>query len=87
VIDKDRRPLEKLPVILYPDALVVKVKQDSRIANRSIYLAVWVNPQWYKEALGFWAAENICRLALNTGYSRYHLQGFKELLNTFLALF
>src|SRR5205085_231385 len=50
------RPLEKLYVILYLDALVVKVKQDGRIANRSIYLAVGVNLQGHKEVLGFWAA-------------------------------
>jgi putative transposase len=52
------RPLEKLYVILFLDALVVKVKQDGRIANRSIYLAVGVNQQGRKEVLGFWAAEN-----------------------------
>jgi putative transposase len=50
------RPLDKLYLILYLDALVVKVKQDGRIANRSIYLAVGVNLQGRKEVLGFWAA-------------------------------
>jgi putative transposase len=50
------RPLEKLYVILYLEALVVKVKQDGRIANRSIYLAVGVNLRSHKEVLGFWAA-------------------------------
>ena len=52
------RPLEKTYVILYLDALVVKVKQDGRIANRSIYLAIGVNQQGRMEVLGFWAAEN-----------------------------
>jgi putative transposase len=52
------RPLEKLYVILHLDALVVKVKQEGRIANRSIYLAVGVNLQGRKEVLGFWAAQN-----------------------------
>src|ERR1051325_5803794 len=52
------RPLEKVYVILYLDALVVKVKQDGRIANRAIYLAVGINLAGHKEVLGFWAAEN-----------------------------
>ena len=52
------RPLEKTHVILYLDALVVKVKQDGRITNRSIYLAIGVNQQGRMEVLGFWAAEN-----------------------------
>jgi len=50
------RPLDKLYLIRYLDALVVKVKQDGPIANRSIYLAVGVNLQGRKEVLGFWAA-------------------------------
>lgn len=47
------RPLEKLYLILYLDALLVRVKQEGRIANRSIYLAVGVNLQGHKEVLGF----------------------------------
>jgi putative transposase len=52
------RPLEKRYVILYLDALVVKVKQDGWITNRSIYRAVGINLQGRKEVLGFWSAEN-----------------------------
>ena len=52
------RPLEKLYVILYLDALVVKVKQDGGSPIARCYLAVGVNHQGRKEVLGFWAAEN-----------------------------
>jgi putative transposase len=37
---------------------VVKVKQNGRIANCSIYLAIGVNRQGRKEVLGIWAGEN-----------------------------
>jgi len=50
--------LKKAYVILYLDAPAVKVEQEGRITNRSIYLAVGVNQQGCKEVLGFWAAEN-----------------------------
>lgn len=53
-----QRPLDKLYPMVYLDALVVKVKQDGRIANRSIYLAIGVNLQGYKEVLGLWASAN-----------------------------
>lgn len=53
-----QRPLEKVYPILYLDALVVKVKQDGKIANRHIYLAIGVRLEGKKEVLGLWAAES-----------------------------
>ena len=53
-----QRPLEKIYPIVYLDALVVKVRQEGRIANRSIYLAIGVNLQGQKEVLGMWASQN-----------------------------
>lgn len=51
------RPLEKLYAIVYLDALVVKVRVDGRVSNRSIYLAVGVNLEGKKEVLGLWGCE------------------------------
>jgi hypothetical protein len=45
------RPLEKLYVTLYLDALVMKVKREGRIANRSVHLAVGVNLKGRKGVL------------------------------------
>jgi putative transposase len=53
-----QRPLDKLYPIIYLDARVVKVRQDGRIANRAIYVAIAVNLQGKKEVLGLWAAQN-----------------------------
>src|SRR4029450_2941999 len=50
-----QRPLEKLYPIVYLDALVVKVNQEGRVANRSIYVAIGVNLRGHKEGLGLWA--------------------------------
>jgi putative transposase len=50
-----QRPLEKLYPIVYLDALVVKVNQEGRVANRSIDLAIGVNLRGHKEVLGLWA--------------------------------
>src|SRR4030095_8050880 len=51
-----QRPLEKVYQIVYLDALVVKVRQEVRIANRSIYLVIGINLQGHKEVLGLWAS-------------------------------
>ena len=53
-----QRPLEKVYPIVYLDALVVKVRQDGRVANRAIYVGIGVNLQGKKEVLGLWAAPN-----------------------------
>jgi len=61
VIDEVRawqaRPLDPLYPILYLDALVVKVKDQGRVSNKAIYLAIGVNLSGLKEVLGMWASE------------------------------
>jgi len=62
VIDEVRawqsRPLDPVYPILYLDALQVKVKDQGRVSNKAIYLAIGVNTQGIKEVLGLWASEN-----------------------------
>lgn len=62
VIDEVRawqaRPLDPVYPILYLDALQVKVKDQGRVANKAIYLAIGVNMQGIKEVLGMWTSEN-----------------------------
>jgi putative transposase len=62
VIDEVRtwqsRPLDPLYPILYLDALQVKVRDQGRVSNKAIYLAIGVNMQGLKEVLGMWASEN-----------------------------
>ncbi len=62
VIDEVRswqsRPLDPVYPILYLDALQVKVKDQGRISNKAIYLAIGVNISGIKEVLGLWASEN-----------------------------
>lgn len=52
------RPLESVYPILYLDALRVKIRVDGQVQNRAVYLAIGVNLDGKKEALGLWAAEN-----------------------------
>jgi putative transposase len=52
------RPLEALYPIVYLDCLVVKVRDNQRVVNKSLYLALGVNLSGYKELLGMWLAQN-----------------------------
>lgn len=58
VIEWQARPLDAVYPIAYLDCLVVKISQDKRVINKSIYLALGVNLEGQKELLGMWMSEN-----------------------------
>ena len=58
VIEWQSRPLDPIYPIVYLDCLVVKIRQDRRVINKSVYLALGVNMDGHKELLGMWLGEN-----------------------------
>tara|TARA_R110001606_G_scaffold395569_3_gene568056 strand:+ start:4357 stop:5574 length:1218 start_codon:yes stop_codon:yes gene_type:complete len=58
VIEWQSRPLDPIYPIIYLDCLVVKIRQDKRVINKSIFLALGINTEGQKELLGMWIAEN-----------------------------
>jgi putative transposase len=52
------RSLDAVYPIVYFDAIVVKVRQDGRVINKAIHLALGVNLAGHKELLGLWMTEN-----------------------------
>jgi putative transposase len=51
------RPLESVYPIVYLDALVVKIRDQGVVRNKSVYLALGVNVQGGKEVLGIWVEQ------------------------------
>ena len=58
VISWQNRPLDSVYPVLYLDCIVVKVRENKRVINKSIFLALAVNTEGMKELLGLWIAEN-----------------------------
>ena len=58
VVEWQSRPLEAVYPIVYMDCIVLKIRQDKRVINKSIYLALGVNLEGHKELLGMWISEN-----------------------------
>ena len=58
VVEWQSRPLDAVYPIVYLDCIVVKVRQDKRVINKAIYLALGVNLEGHKELLGLWLSEN-----------------------------
>jgi transposase-like protein len=51
------RPLDGVYPVLYLDGLVVKIRQDKQVVNKTIYIALGVNLDGHKELLGLWVAQ------------------------------
>jgi putative transposase len=58
VIEWQNRPLNPIYPIVYLDCIVVKVRQEGTIINKSVFLALGINLDGHKELLGMWLAEN-----------------------------
>ena len=58
VVEWQSRVLDSVYPIVYLDCIVVKIRQDKRVINKSIYLALGVNMEGHKELLGMWMSEN-----------------------------
>lgn len=53
-----QRPLEAVYPIIYLDALVVKVRDQGVVQNKSAYIALGINMEGAKEVLGIWLETN-----------------------------
>ena len=58
VIEWQSRSLDAVYPIVYLDCIVVKIRQDKRVINKSIFLALGINTEGHKELMGMWIAEN-----------------------------
>ncbi len=58
VIEWQSRQLDSVYPIVYLDCIVLKIRQDKQVINKSIYLALGVNMEGHKELLGMWLSEN-----------------------------
>lgn len=51
------RPLDAVYPIVYLDCLMVKIRDSGHMQNKAIYLAIGINREGLKEALGLWVAQ------------------------------
>lgn len=58
VIEWQNRPLDAVYPVLYLDCIVVKVNQDKRVINKSIYLVLAITMEGKKELLCMWINKN-----------------------------
>lgn len=74
------RPLEAIYAIVYFDALVVKVRQDKRIINKSVYVALGIDLSGRKDILGLWISENEGAKFWLNNFTEMKNRGLKDIL-------
>lgn len=58
VVSLQNRPLEDLYLIVLMNKIVFKVRENSKVINKTIYLAVGLNREGNNEVLGMWLGKN-----------------------------
>lgn len=51
------RPLEKVYLIAWLDGIRLKIRHNSKIVDKTVYLVIGLNNQGFKEVLGMWISE------------------------------
>lgn len=58
IVSWQNRPLEPVYLIVWMDGIVFKVRENSKVVNKTIYIAVGLKRDGYKEVLGMWLGKN-----------------------------
>ena len=73
------RPLDEVYPIVYLDCLRVKVQQDGKVIDKSVYLALGINMDGHKELLGLWMTENEGAKFWMNVLTQLHNRGLKDI--------
>lgn len=58
IVAWQNRPLESVYLVVWMDAIVFKVRENSKVVNKAVYLAVGLRNDGLKEVLGMWLGKN-----------------------------
>ena len=58
IVAWQNRPLEPVYLIVWMDGIVFKVRENSKVVNKTIYIAVGLRRDGLKEVLGLWLGRN-----------------------------
>lgn len=58
IVAWQNRPLEPVYLIVWMDGIVFKVREDSKVINKTVYIAVGLRRDGKKEVLGLWLGKN-----------------------------
>jgi transposase-like protein len=82
VVAWQNRPLEPVYCIVWMDGIVFKVREDSRVVNKTIYLALGLRLDGKREVLGLWLGKNESASFWMSVLTDLKVRGVKDILIT-----
>lgn len=82
IVAWQNRPLEPLYLIVWMDGIVFKVRENSKVINKTIYIAVGLRPDGKKEVLGLWLGKNESAAFWMTVLTDLRARGVEDILIT-----
>jgi putative transposase len=58
IVSWQNRPLDPVYLIVWMDGIVFKVRENSKVINKTVYIAVGLNTNGLKEVLGMWLGKH-----------------------------
>ncbi|WPL51143.1 IS256 family transposase [Sphingobacterium bambusae] len=58
IVAWQNRPLEPIYLVVWMDGIVFKVREGSKVVNKTIYLAIGLRPDGHREIMGLWLGKN-----------------------------
>lgn len=82
IVAWQNRPLEPVYLIVWMDGIVFKVRENSKVINKTIYIAVGLRKDGYKEVLGMWLGKNESAAYWMTVLTDMKARGVEDILIT-----
>lgn len=82
IIAWQNRPLEPIYLIVWMDGIVFKVRENSKVINKTIYIAVGLRKDGLKEVIGLWLGKNESSAFWMTVLTDMKARGVEDILIT-----
>ncbi len=82
IVAWQNRPLEPVYLIVWMDGIVFKVRENSKVVNKTVYIAVGLRPDGLKEVLGMWLGKNESAAYWMTVLTDLKARGLEDILIT-----
>jgi transposase-like protein len=82
IIAWQNRALEPIYLIVWMDGIVFKVRENSKVINKTIYIAIGMRKDGRKEVLGLWLGKNETSAFWMTVLTDIKARGVKDILIT-----
>ena len=82
IVAWQNRPLEPVYLIVWMDGIVFKVREGSKVINKTIYIAVGLRRDGLKEVLGLWLGKNESSAFWMTVLTDLKARGIEDILIT-----